>query len=63
MAIGEMTGDFAGKLANIVGDRFFERRRQFLVGKIDHRLKMGEDTGQMPRPIAIKPAQFATELA
>ena len=63
MTIGEMTGDFAGKLANIVGDRLFERRRQFLVGKIDHRFEMGENTGQMPRPIAIKPAQFATELA
>ena len=63
MAVGEMPVDFGGELARLDADAVFDFRRQIFVGEIDCGFEMGEDTGQMPRPVAIKAAERAVELA
>ena len=63
MAVGEMAGDFSGELAGLGEDAIFDFRRQILVGEIDRGFEMGEDTGQAMRPVAIKAAERAVELA
>ena len=55
--------DFGGELARLNADAVFDFRRQIFVGEIDRGFEMGEDMGQAARPVAIKAAERAVELA
>ena len=63
MPIGEMAFDLGDEFLCLSEDATVDLRRQILIGKIDRRFEMGENSGQAIAPAVIEAAEFAVELA